>query len=342
MNGKYLTERERYELETYLKLGMHKKDIANRMNICLATVYNEINRGTVEFRNSDYTTRKEYCADRGQAVTRENQSYKGACQKAKYNKELLAYIGDMILNQKYSPYAVSVMLEKNKDKFGVTLCETSIYNYVYRGMIPNVKRSSLPYEKSALKTRSARSRIALNNIHGQSIEKRPKDVNERTNEGHWEMDTVVGGKKKSKQCLLVLTERKFRTEEIYRMKDKCAQTTVDVLDAIEKEIGTDAFRKKYLTITSDNGVEFLNSDGIVNSCNDGQPRTDYYYCHPYCSSERGSNENNNKLIRRWIPKGSDIADYTDEEIKHVMEWCNTYPRKMFGGLSSEQARNKLS
>lgn len=336
MNGKNLTERERYELETYLKLGMRKPEIARRLGCCLATVYNEIKRGSVEFLNSDYTTRIEYCADRGQTVTVENQKNKGACLKARYNTELLNAISDMIVNHKYSPYAVSVVLAQKVSLYGVTLCEKTIYNYVCRGLIPDVKKTHLPYHKATRKNKSVRSRISLNNIMGNSIEKRPEYINKRQTTGHWEMDTVVSGQKKSKVCLLVLTERKTREEEIYKMPDKCARSTVAVLDSIEKAIGSDAFRQRYCSITSDNGVEFLDSDGISMSCIDDKPRTAYYYCHPYCSSERGSNENSNKLIRRWIPKGSDISQYTDTQIQQIANWCNNYPRRMYGGLSVRQ------
>lgn len=341
MNGNNLTERERYVLESYLKIGMRKPEIAKRMGICLATVYNEIKRGSVELLNSDYTTRIEYCADRGQAVTMENQKNKGACLKAKYNSDLLNFIGELIVNQKYSPYAVSVVLAQNTERYGMVLSEKTIYNYVYRGLIPNTKKSNLPYRKKSQKNKSVRSRISLNNILGRSIEERPDFINERETVGHWEMDTVVSGQKKSKECLLVLTERKTREEEIYKMPDKCAKSTVAILNGIEISMGADAFRKRYLSITSDNGVEFLDSDGISLSCVDGKPRTNYYYCHPYCSSERGSNENNNKLIRRWIPKGSDMSQYSDEEIHVIANWCNDYPRKIFGGLSVRQHNEQI-
>ena len=65
-------------------------------------------------------------------------------------------------------------------------------------------------------------------------------------------------------------------------------------------------------------------------------RTNLYYCHPYASCERGSNENANKLIRRFIPKSQDISVYTDEYIKHIQDLINNMPRKLFGGLSSYQ------
>ncbi|MDW7730794.1 MAG: IS30 family transposase, partial [Bacillota bacterium] len=58
--------------------------------------------------------------------------------------------------------------------------------------------------------------------------------------------------------------------------------------------------------------------------------------HPYSSWERGTNENINKLIRRFIPKGSSIDDYTDEDIQRIEHWINNYPRRIFGYRSSNE------
>ena len=68
-------------------------------------------------------------------------------------------------------------------------------------------------------------------------------------------------------------------------------------------------------------------------------RTKVYYCHPYNACERGSNENANKLIRRWIPKGAHISDFTDQYIKDIEEWINNYPRKLFNYLSSKEYKS---
>lgn len=115
-----------------------------------------------------------------------------------------------------------------------------------------------------------------------------------------------------------------------RTKDE----VVRVLNDIENRIGLPDFIRRYKTITSDNGVEFLDFNGIEHSVTTpNTTRTTMYYCHPFCSGERGSNENQNKLIRRWIPKGADISLYKDK-ISFIQDWINTYPRKIFNGKSS--------
>ena len=67
-----------------------------------------------------------------------------------------------------------------------------------------------------------------------------------------------------------------------------------------------------------------------------QKRTEIYYCHPYASWERGSNENNNRMIRRFIPKGKDFDNITPEQVQEIEDWMNNYPRKMFGFKSSQE------
>ena len=67
----------------------------------------------------------------------------------------------------------------------------------------------------------------------------------------------------------------------------------------------------------------------------GKSGTKVYYAHPYRARERGSNENANKLIRHFIPKGADIGKFSHERIKMIEHWINNYPRKSLNGLSSK-------
>lgn len=340
MNHKYLTEKERYQIEILLKEKYTPKEIAETMHVCLATVYNEIKRGTIELMNSDLTTRREYCADYAQMMYEKRQKNKGTEYKALHDENLLSFITDMIVNRHYSPYAVLQYIKKNHLKFSVSVCEKTIYNYVYCHLLP-VGKSQMPMSRKPSRKRPVRSKIALKNTGGKSIEERPKALNERDCFGDWEMDTVYSGQCcRSKDCLLVLTERATREEEIYRMKARTQAETVRILNEIEKDLGKDAFQKRYRTITCDNGVEFLDHESITSSIFGGK-RTELYYCHPYSSYERGSNENANKLIRRFIPKSSDISKYSDEYISLIAEWLNNYPRRIFGGLSSMEYREKI-
>ena len=131
-----------------------------------------------------------------------------------------------------------------------------------------------------------------------------------------------------------MTERKTRNEKIILVPNRRAETTVRALDAIERKLGAEKFGTLYKSITVDNGTEFAMADEIERSCLiDGQ-RTKVYYCHPYSSWERGSNENVNGMIRRRHPKGTNFANVTQEEIAATENWINNYPRKIHGYKSA--------
>jgi ISTde2, transposase len=148
------------------------------------------------------------------------------------------------------------------------------------------------------------------------------------------MDTVYSGKKKSTVALLVLTERKTRNENIIMVPDRRAETTVQAINALERKLGAEKFGIIYKSITVDNGSEFALADQLEQSCITGDKRTKVYYCHPYSSWERGSNENVNGMIRRRHPKGTDFSKVTAEEIAATENWINSYPRKIFGYKSA--------
>lgn len=106
---------------------------------------------------------------------------------------------------------------------------------------------------------------------------------------------------------------------------------------IERQLGVSLFRKMFGTVTVDNGSEFSDIDGIEGSALGSKQRLVLYFAHPYSSLERGTNENHNGIIRRFIPKGSDIGTCTKQEVRSVQEWMNTYPRKILGGLTPMMA-----
>ena len=136
--------------------------------------------------------------------------------------------------------------------------------------------------------------------------------------------------------MLVLTERKTRNEIIRLMKDKTAASVLKELDAIEAEMGAERFALIFQSITVDNGSEFSDYEGIERSSTGEGKRTTLYFCHPYSSYERGSNENQNKMIRRHYPKGYDFTAVTPADIRKLEKWINDYPRGIFNYYSSSE------
>lgn len=339
MPGKYTTERQRYEIEAYLKAGLKPKEIAVLVGKCEKNIYNEIHRGSCKQLTSDLKEKTVYLADVSQRKYEEAKQNKGAPLKIGNDLRFCKEILHLIKEQRYSPYAALQHLEKEKPEIQTKVCTQTLYSYIKKGLILDVDEQDLPMA-SKRKKKEDTKRIALKNLKGTSIEERPEEIRKRKEYGHWEMDTVVGGRKKGKQCLLVLSERMTRDEIILKIPDKKAASVCRALDRIERKMGSRKFREKFKTITCDNGVEFLDHEGIEKSIYTKRKRTKVCYCHPYSSWERGTNENTNRLIRRFIPKGAAMEDYSTEDIAMIEAWINHYPRRILGGISSMEYKKE--
>ena len=336
----YITEAERYQIEILLKQKYSIKQIAECLGHKYHTIRYEIRKGTVKQLDTHLAEHYVYKADYAQRVSRQNMSSRGQNLKIGSDHAFVAYIEDMVKNKKYSPEALLQHAKNENLQFETTVCVKTLYNYFDMGLFLNVSCKDLPYKKQKRKKKEESSTVALHNRSGRSIEKRDKEVRKRESYGHWEMDTVVGGQGKGKACLLVLSERMAREEIIMKIKDRTSASVVRALDRLERKYGSRRFREKFKTITCDNGVEFLDSEGIEKSRYTKARRTTLYYCHPYSSWERGTNENINRMIRRFFPKGINFDEVTVEQVRKVEEWINNYPRKILGGLSSNRFREK--
>ena len=153
------------------------------------------------------------------------------------------------------------------------------------------------------------------------------------------MDTVVGLRGKSKKSLLVLTERKTRKEIIMELKRHTAAEVVKSLNKLERKWGK-MFYKVFKTITVDNGSEFADFEGMEKAARRKGSRVKLYYCHPYSSCERGSNENQNRMIRRHVPKGTDFDTVSGDTVKQIESWINNYPRRLFNYGTAEERFNE--
>lgn len=340
--GKYLTERERYQIESLLQTKVSVKDIAAQLGKSIRTIYYEIHRGTVELLGPELAPYKKYCADVAQRKYNENKTEKGRPLKVGNDLDFVRFMENKIKNEKYSPKAIIYSMLQDNLHFKTSVCWRTIYNYIYHGVFLNVTTSDLPH-KSNYKKKNDKSKIAHKNLKGTSIEERPKEIYKRDAYGHWEMDTVYAGQGKGKACLLVLSERMTRQEIVIKMQSRTMECVTSAVNQLEKSYGYRQFTNTFKTITVDNGVEFLDFQNLEKSVTrKNKARTKIYYCHPFCSGERGTNENINKMIRRWIPKGESIMNYTPKQIKQIENWINNYPREIFNGLSSNQYRKLLN
>jgi len=108
------------------------------------------------------------------------------------------------------------------------------------------------------------------------------------------------------------------------------------------DAGEYVFPLVFRSITVDNGSEFMDVEGMERSClRPGEKRTTIYYCHPYSSYERGSNEKQNGMLRRRHPKGTDFKRASRKKLRETTDWINNYPRKIFGFHTAAERFNEI-
>jgi transposase, IS30 family len=330
--GKHLNWEERIRIETLQREGLSNAEIGRRLGRPERTIRREIRRGWVLHRTGKYTVEERYSADRGQVVYERRMS--GRTPAKPLDKRLVEYLRVRIAEHRESPEVVAAGMKKQRLEYAV--CAKTIYNLIDRDRVPGVTNESLWEKRKRRKGRKKLHRRRKRAVPpDRGIENRPEQVQEREEAGHWEIDLIVGGQGMGSAVLLSLTERKTRKQILRKLKDKSQQAVARALNGIEREMGKEAFRTVFKSITADNGSEFLDYEALERSVSGGS-RTRVYYAHPYSSWERGSNENANRMVRRFIPKGSDISKFTRKQIQGIEDWINNYPRKILDFDTAEE------
>ena len=336
---KHLTFTDRIRIEKWMKEGVKVREIAGKLRVDPSTVYRELKRGSYDRLDSKtWELIPTYSPDIAEQKYQAHLREKGPDLKIGKDHELATYIEQTIIDKDCSPAAVYGYAQEEGRIFKTHISVPTIYSYIKKGIFLNLTQEALPrhgVHKNAYKV--VKVKTPARAPAGESIEKRPEEVKSREEFGHWEMDTVYSGKKKSTAALLVLTERKTRNENIILVPNRRAETTVWAINALERKLGAERFGLIYKSITVDNGSEFALADQLEKSCITEGNRTKIYYCHPYSSWERGTNENVNGMIRRRLPKGTDFSKVTAEEIAATENWINSYPRRILGYKSAGSA-----
>ena len=318
---RHMTWEDRLRIEALKNAGHSYRFIAKQVGFSVSAVYTEVQRGLYWHKDGQtWIDEQRYSA----TVAQENADYrataKGTGLKLGKNYEYVEYVSSKILAG-WSPDSIVGDLVRRGQW---TVSTPTLYRYIDAGYIPNVTNSML-LEKNKRKRNYKKVKRACKAPKGKSISQRPEEVDKRSTFGHWEMDSVIGLRDGKRQSLLVLTERMTRFEYIIRVDDKTTASVVSALDMLFSRLPHGVFK----SITVDNGSEFQDCEGM--ECDKkGKQRTQIYYCHPYRSSERGSNERINRIIRRFYPKKTDFSAITQASCDNVAEWINTLPRKILG------------
>ncbi|MCP4402485.1 MAG: IS30 family transposase [bacterium] len=334
--GKHLDQTERIQIEGLLKAKVSPAEIARVLGRHVRTIEREIKKGMVERLNTDLTKSSVYNADRAQDVHDLNATAKGPDLKLGAHHKAVEFIREQIIEEQSSPDVVAHRM--NEQTHGCEVCTSTIYSYIDQGLIKGVSNESLLEKPARRKRRNnpITRKPKKHPTHRKSIEKRPEEVESREVFGHWEIDLIVGGKGTSTTALLTLVERKTRKMIIRKIADRTQESVLKALASIERTMGAGAFRAVFKTITADNGSEFLDVEAMEKSAFSKKKRTRLFYAHAYASWERGSNENGNRMIRRFIKKGRDIASFGRERVRQIEEWINRYPRKILDFRTAEE------
>lgn len=325
--NKHLTLQERCFIEIRLKEGWSPYKIAKTINRPINTVLNEIKRGSVkQIKNGEEITR--YFADVGDRVYKKNRENCRGKYKLLKCSEFIDYVVKKVLKDNWSLDACFGEA-KASERFDrdEMVCTKTLYNYIDLGFI-KIKNTDLPMK---LRFNRRKNVIRMNKRNlGRSIEERDKAIETRREFGHWEIDTVEGIKDKEDCVLLTLIERKTLNSIHRKLPGKTASAVDEALANIKDEFGS-KFSEVFKTITADNGSEFANLSDLENNSD-----TKVYFTHPYSSFEKGCNERHNGLIRRFIPKGKAIFQYTIDEITRIEDWINTLPRRKLNYKTPEE------
>ena len=330
----HLSLNDRMTIEKLLRKKMKVKEIAEIIGVHISTIYRERKKGHCVVTDCLSRDINDYSATIAEEQYREYLKQKGGDLKIGADIEYAEYLEYKVAVEKYSPGAVLGEIEAQGLAFDTKISKTTFYRYIDMGLFLTLTNKDLPVKRNKKKFKFKKVRARKASV-GTSIEKRPPEIDNREEFGHWEMDCVVG-KQGTKPALLVLTERKTRDEMMFLMPDKTVESVRRALDALENEMGAKLFTRIFKTITVDNGSEFSDVEALEMSSLWNGRRTMLFYCHPYCSCERGSNENQNRLVRRHYPKGYDFSNTTDAEVKLVEDWINDYPREMFSWHTSRE------
>ena len=258
--------------------------------------------------------------------------YKRSFSKANYLLEqypkLAKFIEDKILKDKWSPDVIAGYIESHKlylqDGF-TSISTTTIYRAIHYHLLKVKKEDTRRMVKfKTEKDCYNNKKEVIESKKNNSIELRPDIINNRERFGDWELDTVVSSSKGQHECLMTLTDRKIRFEIIARLKEKTKDEVLKKMKKI-KSIIKNNLNDIIKSISTDNGTEFSAWKDIEKMLN-----TTIYFCHPYCSGEKGTNEKHNGMIRYFIPKGKLIENYSNKDIEEIANWMNNYPRRIFG------------
>lgn len=311
----HLTREQRYVIYLELQRGTPQKAIAQLIGVSKSTVNREIRRNSTP--NGKYVWFK--------AQDRADERKKRKPGNRRLSPVLRWRIKQLIKDEQWSPRQISGYLAKE----GISVSHETIYMMIRKDDSEELARHcrhKMKYKRQACRNRITKATNIKNRV---SIHQRPVEADGKR-PGDWEMDLIVD---KDSNAILVLMERLTNFTLMEKLKHgkkakPLARTVWRLLLPYKGEM--------LKTITTDNGSEFAEHEWITRRLN-----VPVYFTDSYCSWQKGGVENENKLIRQYIPKGTDISMVTEGKIKKTQHKLNTRPREKLKFCTPKECFFKL-
>ncbi len=324
--GKHLTSEDRGAIQAMKRLGYSNRKIAAYLHCSPTTVSNELKRGTPP-RKSKRGKAPCYSAKRGNAAYRLNRQNSRKPHKIHSCQAFVEWIIVQIRQRKWSIDASVGYARKHRLFPSDEMLSTkTLYNEVWAG---NLQLSVMELPEALKRKKRHENTRRRRKSYGTSIDERPEVVNLRTEEGHWEGDTVVGRRNGKEAVILTLLEKKTQNYIAIRISGKTSKAVNAAMVNLREEYG-ERFSSVFKTITVDNGSEFADFTEVE------RWGTKVYYAHPYTSWERPQNERHNGMLRNYVPKGMSIEQSRDEDILWAADSLNSLPRRNLGYCTPEE------
>lgn len=316
--GQHLTFEERVIIETRRKDGWNITKIAKEIGCTYNCIKNELARGTIPLYNGKVMRYKARAGQMAYELNRSNCVKKlslGNCMR------FIRYVEKMFEEKHWSLDAcVGKALESGEFTREEIVCTKTLYNYVDAGLM-RIKNIDM-LEKVSRKNKHERCTENKRKL-GDSIEERPESVDSREEFGHWEFDSVLGTKGKDESATVTMVERKTRKCIWIKVPDHTADALMNAVKAAFKPYES-CIDQVFKTVTADNGSEFVRLSELKSET------LGVFFTHPYSSFEKGTNECHNRMLRRFIPKGKSMNNYSQEDIDYFADIINGLPRKILG------------
>ena len=318
-----LTFEDRVKIETYRKEKKSITFIAQKLKRHKSTISREINPWT-RGKGDRYEARLAHW------YARESYRNKRCFDKISVWPKLKFYVYRKLLEQ-WSPQQIAgrIKIDHPNDPV-MSISHEAIYTHIYQhpqGKLCKKLIALLYLHRSRRKKTYVSRGVLPTKMTGTvSIEQRPAHINDRSQIGHWEGDLMIGPRQKS--AIATLVERKSRFTYILKLDNRRSETvTTQIRDALLK-----LPKKLRGSITYDNGSEMANHKWLTQ-----QTGATVYFAHPHSSWERGTNENTNGIIRRFLPKQTDFHAVTFDELLAIQHKINNRPRKVLGYRTPAEA-----